>query len=1525
MSALPRPIPGQHAGRQLEVLGKVHPNHLGSEIQQQRRVELAALNRRRRVIEEIAEIEAEDIDDLHFGFVGPDGGEGLQVSFTRLSRDDEEFADACPLFPRLDKFVHHPVQRSAAEGSTAGKRPCRGMDPVLDGGDAGNAERLRQIICQPFYNYCIAAEWKVGPMLFGSADGHDERGPQQEALPYRARIHFLQPPGVPLLIHRGRLWVLIIVAAGGATAEWLRHTSAAWVWIAWVCVAAALVVLWPLAGWRKRALAVLLFGLAVSLTVSHRQLKAIETRWAQEREERVTAASQRLAGDLHSALHRAERLAEAAIASSPEDQEAALDVLDRLVPSAGPEMSVVVFDRQGAPWAWAGRHRLPPRSEGDSVAARASGYYVVLEARRHSPDGRSAVAGVLVWAHPAVPDRSRSLAELFRGRTEVGLAVYPAGTAPDSPDVFDYEEPTTAGSRLLFSVQPIPPEQGAAKELVFHRASRAAVWLVLLTLGLGLTLATRPAERFFLLTTLLWLGARAPVGPALGVQSLFSPATFFRQLLGPLSTSAGVLAMAGILLTMSGVWLWRRRLPRRWYGITLGAVLLLASPYLISSLGRGITPPARGVSVGLWLTWQLTLLVAASAFIVNAASLFRGNGAESHTRWRIIAGVAIAFAAAVIGLLVWSPRGGWPDWYTFLWTPALLLVALPAPRWAAISGIALVAGSSAALVTWGAELSGRLQMAQRDVARLGTEPDPLALPLLERFGDQVRHAAPPSNASEMYALWHGSALGDQGYPAHLALWSRSGELRDQLTLDSLDLPLSLLSTLVRNLASGDSLHVAQLTRVPGVHYVLLLRLTPREVMTASVGPRSELILPGRVGRLLNPSRRYAPLYTLTLSPPAGTAEPEPAPPRWRREGWSLRSEYPLVLPDGTRLIHAAIDLRGPVPLFVRGVLVVLLDAAVLALLWFVAELAAGARPPRPRWRTLARSFRIRLAVTLGVFFVLPAVGFATWSFARLANEAQRSRDLLITQALRDAVLTAGGILRNEASPPERLQELSRRIDADLALYKGGTLAGTSTAVLKDLGVLGQLMDPDAFTALALEGELEVTRDGSIPQLAERVGYRIFQPGTPTEIGVLATPQLADDPLLGVRQLDLALVLLLATLAGVAAALAGAQIAARTLSRPVAELRRSALALGKGQPMPQHSERLPLEFEPVFAAFERMAADIRSSQSALEDARRRTATVLATVATGVVGLDPRGRVLIANRQAVDLLGTELEEGEPFLERLTGEWQPLASAVRRFLGDPATDGTAEVEVGGRRLTLQLASLGPDVRGVVMALNDVTDVSRAERVLAWGEMARQVAHEIKNPLTPMRLGMQHLQRVYRDRRGEFDQTLDETSERILAEIDRLDTIARAFSRFAAPEDQNQSLDRVDLAGAVNEVVQLYRLAEEGCEVRLTAEPDAFGAARVDEVKEVLVNLLENARNAGARVVEVTVGPGLIRVRDDGVGIPADLLPRVFEPRFSTTTSGSGLGLAIVRRLVESWGGRVEVGSGPGQGTTVTVQLPG
>ncbi|MBW8840195.1 MAG: hypothetical protein JF602_10180, partial [Gemmatimonadetes bacterium] len=223
------------------------------------------------------------------------------------------------------------------------------------------------------------------------------------------------------------------LAAVVAAAEWLRSPSLAWVVVGSLAAIGAALVAWPPRGWRRPGLLAIVTGLALVLGLTQTQLTAVETHWPEQRERRVEAASRRLSGELHDALHRADRLALAAL-DAPEDRAAALDRLDRLIPARGPEMSVVLLDSLGEPWAWAGRHRLPPTPVGDSIAARATGYYVVLEARRHSPGGRTAVAGVLIWAHPAVPDRFRSLAELFRERTEVGLTVYPPGTAPDSVD-----------------------------------------------------------------------------------------------------------------------------------------------------------------------------------------------------------------------------------------------------------------------------------------------------------------------------------------------------------------------------------------------------------------------------------------------------------------------------------------------------------------------------------------------------------------------------------------------------------------------------------------------------------------------------------------------------------------------------------------------------------------------------------------------------------------------------------------------------------------------------------------------------------------------------------------------------------------------------------------------------------------------------------------------------------------------------------------------------------------------------------
>ncbi len=224
----------------------------------------------------------------------------------------------------------------------------------------------------------------------------------------------------------------------------------------------------------------------------------------------------------------------------------------------------------------------------------------------------------------------------------------------------------------------------------------------------------------------------------------------------------------------------------------------------------------------------------------------------------------------------------------------------------------------------------------------------------------------------------------------------------------------------------------------------------------------------------------------------------------------------------------------------------------------------------------------------------------------------------------------------------------------------------------------------------------------------------------------------------------------------------------------------------------------------------------------------------------------------------------------------------------------------------------------------MDDLTDVTHAARVLAWGEMARQVAHEIKNPLTPIRLGVQHLRRVSRERPDQLDKVLEETSDRILVEIDRLDTIARAFSRFGLPASARAPLEVVDLSAVAREVAGLYRLTDDGTVVEVEGPELVRVPARLDEVKEVLGNILENARNAGAKRIVLRIKTGRVDVVDNGRGIAAELLPRIFEPRFSTTTSGSGLGLAIVRRLVEGWGATVQVSSQVGRGSTVSVSWP-
>jgi two-component system nitrogen regulation sensor histidine kinase NtrY len=1312
--------------------------------------------------------------------------------------------------------------------------------------------------------------------------------------------------------------VSLSVLAAGA---WLRAPGTPWIVCLWLAAGAAIFELRSWAAWRAGALATAMGFLAFAPLVTSWRLSQLEAHWPAIQRARLEHATDRLDGDLHAAYVLASRLADGASALRTGPRET-FPALAEVVEGAPTEAGAALLDEEGRVRAWAGSHRIAPKGDGRPVSTVDNPFYLVLEVARDAPFELRAVGSVVVWASEAVPERVRSVTENFRARTGVGLKVYPAGTAPDRPDIFDYSEPTTAGPRLLFSVEPIPPRLADAQASVRAGGNLATACFLLISLLLAIVLAGQGGARYALLALGAGLVSLTPIGASLGLGQFFSPMSVDRPALATLSASAGDLAAISLFVTLLAVALWNRPRPgHRWF-LPIAVLLLLAAPVALRYLARGITPPPEGASLVLWLGWQLTLALAAMALAVVSAALFRGSGAPAPWPGAAWVGIGLTAIAAALGLYVWQPTSGWAPWYVLLWLPGLLLVTRPSTRGVTILGIAGAAGSAAALLTWGAMTEARLDAAQADAMRLGVPSDSGVVPLLRDAGARLAVAPVPRDASQLYVRWLQARAGLEDDPVRLTLRYPDGSSIATLALDSLDLPDATVAGVAAQLADGDSARVVSIPGVPGVYRVLALRLGSGDLLTVALGPRTRLLAPDRLGLLLGADPRGQPAYTMTLTPPTPGLTPDTGGMQWHREGWTVHGEQAVSMADGVRGVHAEVDLRGPFPLLVRGALVVVLDAAVLALIWLLAEGIAGIGPPLPDLRRLRRSFRIRVAIALAGFFLIPAVGFAVWELSRLNGEAAQDRDDAITQVLRDVVAATGDSASPTSSALATLDQLGGRFQAELAVYRGGMRIAATDSLLASLGILAPLQDPEAFQTLAFGGEVESAADEPLLGAGGRVGYRVERAGPPDRLVVLAAPRGSEFTRLAANQADLGWLLLLATILGLAAALGAARVAARALARPVADLRSAALALGRGDPPPRRTSPPPLEFEPVVAAFGRMTEDIRASRVALEESRRTTAAVLATVSTGVVGIGPDGAVLVANPRAAELLGHDLEEGAGFDTALRETWPSLVDAVASFLAGPRTAPTeAELGDGTRRLAVALTPLGAEIGGAVIAINDVTELSRAERVLAWGEMARQVAHEIKNPLTPMRLGIQHLRRVHREHPERLGSALTDTAERILAEIERLDTIARAFSRFAAPAGPTIAPDQMRLSPVVDEVVQLYRLAGEGIDVVLESDPAAWGRARPDEVKEVLVNLLENARQAGARHLVVKVLPQRIEIHDDGEGISPELLPRIFEPRFSTNTSGSGLGLAIVKRLVEGWGAAVEVESEEGRGTVVTI----
>ena len=359
------------------------------------------------------------------------------------------------------------------------------------------------------------------------------------------------------------------------------------------------------------------------------------------------------------------------------------------------------------------------------------------------------------------------------------------------------------------------------------------------------------------------------------------------------------------------------------------------------------------------------------------------------------------------------------------------------------------------------------------------------------------------------------------------------------------------------------------------------------------------------------------------------------------------------------------------------------------------------------------------------------------------------------------------------------------------------------------------------------------------------------------------------------------------------------------------------------------------------SFNRMTSDLQAKHNELEERRRYTETVIQAVATGVVSLDPAGRLTTMNGAAARMLGIPAETavGQPFRHLFAGpQFAEVGALIQRM--DRVRRGTLEREMRLRRdghavtlLGSATALRGPegDYAGMVLVFDDLTELLKAQRLAAWREVAQRIAHEIKNPLTPIQLSAQRLRRRLGDRGPDDRRLLEECTGTIIQEVEGLKHLVDEFSRFARmPALQPKP---TELPRLLEGVVALYRESHPALALKTALAPD-LPTLEVDpdQIKRAVLNLVDNAVEAVSGAGEVTVEtrflPETKRVRivvsDDGVGIPPEDKDKLFLPYFSTKAAGMGLGLAIVHQIVTDHGGSIWVEDNAPKGSRFVIELP-
>jgi two-component system nitrogen regulation sensor histidine kinase NtrY len=412
--------------------------------------------------------------------------------------------------------------------------------------------------------------------------------------------------------------------------------------------------------------------------------------------------------------------------------------------------------------------------------------------------------------------------------------------------------------------------------------------------------------------------------------------------------------------------------------------------------------------------------------------------------------------------------------------------------------------------------------------------------------------------------------------------------------------------------------------------------------------------------------------------------------------------------------------------------------------------------------------------------------------------------------------------------------------------------------------------------------------------------------------------------------------------------------AKRITRPVQALAAAAREIGAGRLDQRVEAETNDEFGSLVEAFNTMASELASSRRRVErgtlalerkhvevEGRRRyIETILERISTGVVSVDAAGAVTTVNSAAARLLSlTRQIIGQPAQSVFDRpDLQPLGKLIAAAARGKNESATHDIAIPREGQELHLAVVATPLAGdngssdgVAIVLDDVTPLIRAQKVAAWREVARRLAHEIKNPLTPIQLSAERLRRHFAGAPPSSRALVEECTSTIVGEVESLKGLVDEFAQFARmPSPRTVP---TDLAHLVTETVTLYNGIFSDIRIDTRFATD-MPLVRLDpeQVRRVVINLVDNAIEAMERRGDIVLetqldksnGIARVIVSDDGPGIPAAERDKLFLPYYSTKRRGSGLGLAIVRRIIAEHGGSIEVGDNTPRGTRFTIELP-